>query len=291
MTDTITDREIKVCCATFYQSDVVRMLLGDVFHPGGLALTRHLGEVIGLGPGDHVLDVACGRGASAVHLAERFGCHVTGVDYGIDNIAAAEAHATDRGVAHLTAFRQGDAEGLPFDDGSFDAVISECSFCTFPNKVTAAAEMARVLRCPEHRCRRHLLHRPAEGHPGGRLGLTDMTVSGPLPDDVQNLLTWVACVAGAGTPEGYVATLRKAGFGHFIVQDRRDALLEMVDDVRRKLLGVELAVGLCRNSGGLGKLNLDDLDLSEGKRLARRAVELIEGGTVGYTLITARRKE
>jgi arsenite methyltransferase len=273
MTDTITDREIKVCCATFYQSDLVRMLLGDVLHPGGLELTHHLGTVIGLKEADRVLDVACGRGASAVHLAERFGCHVTGVDYGVENIAAAEAHATDRGVAHLTAFRQGDAEGLPFDDGSFDAVISECSFCTFPNKATASAEMARVLR------------------PGGRLGLTDMTVSGPLPDDVQNLLAWVACVAGAGTPEDYVATLRKAGFGHFIVQDRRDALLEMVDDVRRKLLGVELAVSLCRNSGGLGKLSLDDLDLSEGKRLARRAVELIEGGTVGYTLITARRKE
>jgi arsenite methyltransferase len=77
-----TDRQIKICCATFYQSDVVRMLLGDVFHPGGLALTQHLGEVIGLGPADHVLDVACGRGASAVHLAERFGCHVTGLDWG-----------------------------------------------------------------------------------------------------------------------------------------------------------------------------------------------------------------
>jgi hypothetical protein len=72
MTDTTKDREIMgqvARCATFYQSDVVRMLLGDVFHPGGLALTRHLGEVIGLGPGDRVLDVACGaQAASAVHL-------------------------------------------------------------------------------------------------------------------------------------------------------------------------------------------------------------------------------
>jgi len=263
VTDTTTDREIKICCATFYQSDAVRMLLGDVFHPGGLALTRHLGEVIGLGPGDHVLDVACGRGASAVHLAEHFGCHVTGLDYGAENVAAAQAHAADKGVAHLTIFHQGDAEGLPFDDGMFDAVISECSFCTFPDKATAAAEMARVLRCPDlFNCAQD---RPAEGRPSGRLGLTDMTVNSPLPDDIRSLLAWVACVAGAGTPEDYVATLRKAGFGHFIVQDRRDALLEMVDDVRRKLLGVELAVGLCRNSGGLGKLNLGDLDLSQGR--------------------------
>jgi arsenite methyltransferase len=298
-----TDREIKICCATFYQSDLVRMLMGDVLHPGGLALTRHLGEVLALGPGDRVLDVACGRGASAVHLAEQFGCHVTGLDYGPEDVAAAQARAAAKGVAHLTAFRQGDAEGLPFDDGSFDAVVSECSFCTFPDKATAAAEMARVLGS------------------GGRLGLTDMTVSGPLPDDIQSLLAWVACVAGAGTPEEYVATLREAGFTDFTVEDQRDALLEMVDDVRRKLLGVELAVGLgklsrsqipsrggshacpehSRRAAGLRawepallqnrdllKLGLGDLDLSEGKRLARRAVELIEEGAVGYTLIAAR---
>ena len=264
MSDTTTDREVKICCATFYQSDVVRMLLGDVLHPGGLALTRRLGEAIGLGPDDRVLDVACGRGVSAVHLAESFGCHVTGLDYGLENIAAAEAHAADRGVAHLTTFRQGDAEGLLFDDDAFDAVIPECSFCTFPNKAVAAAEMSRVLRA------------------SGRLGLTDVTVNGSLPEDIQTLLAWVACVAGAGTPEGYVATLSQAGFTDFTVEGQRDALLEMVNDVRRKLLGVELAAGL-------GKLDLGDLDLSEGKRLARRAVELIENGVVGYTLITARR--
>jgi hypothetical protein len=56
--------------------------------------------------------------------------------------------------------------------------------------------------------------------------------------------------------------------------------LELVDEIRRRLLGVELAVGL-------GKLDLGDLDLSEGKRLARRAVELIENGVVGYALIAA----
>ena len=265
MTENTPDREIKLCCATFYQSDVVRMLLGDVFHPGGLALTQHLGEAIGLGPGDRVLDVACGRGVSAVHLAERFGCHVTGLDYGAENIEAAQALGDEKGVAHLTAFRTGDAEGLPFDAGSFDVVVSECSFCTFLDKATAAAEMVRVLS------------------PGGRLGLTDMTVNGPLPDDIQSLLAWVACVAGAGPPEEYVATLQAAGFADFVVEDQSDALLEMVTNVRRKMLGVELAVKL-------GKIDLGDLDLDEGKRLARRAVELIENRTVGYALITARKR-
>jgi arsenite methyltransferase len=259
------EREIKLCCASFYQSDVVRMLLGDVFHPGGLDLTYHLGEVMGLGLGDRVLDVACGRGTSAVHLAEGFGCHVTGLDYGAENVAAAEALATDRELAHRTTFRQGDAEGLPFEDGTFDVVVSECSFCTFPDKATAAAEMVRVLRS------------------GGRLGLTDVTVNGTLPDEIQGLLAWVACVAGAGTPEDYVATLQAAGFADFVVEDHEDALLDMVADVRRKLLGVEL-------TAKLGKVDLGGLDLDDGKRLARRAVELIESGVVGYTLITARKE-
>ena len=266
MSSVAEDREIKVCCATFYQSDIVRMLFSDVFHPGGLALTRHLGEEIDLGPLDRVLDVACGRGASAVHLAKHFGCTVTGVDFGSENIAAAEGLAAESGVTDLTTFRQGDAERLPFDDGAFDAAVSECSFCTFPDKATAAAEMARVLRM------------------GGRLGLTDIAVNGPLPDDIQSLLALVACVAGAATPEDFVDILQGAGFAGFHVEDQRGALLDMAAGMRRRLLGVELAAAL-------GKIDLGGLNLDEGKRLARRAVELIDNGAVGYVLITAKKKE
>lgn len=275
----VTNREIKACCATFYESDIVRMLLGDALHPGGLALTRHLGKAIGLGPGDRVLDVACGRGGSAIHLADGFGCHVTGVDYGPENIAAAATQAVDRGIAHLTTFFPSDAEALPLDDGTFDAVISECSFCTFSDKAVAAGEMARVLAL------------------GGRLGLTDMTLSGPPPDDVESLLAWVACVAGAAAPDEYVATLRAAGFGRFTMEDQRDALLVMVKEVRRKLLGVELVIGLgrmgCSSETSASSVEaltevLGDVELTEAKRTARRVVELIEDGVVGYTLITAK---
>jgi len=272
MNEIAPSQEIKVCCATFYQSDLVRLLLGEVFHPGGLALTKHLGEVLGLNPAERVLDVACGRGYSAVHLAQNFGCRVMGLDFGSENVAAAQELAVEQGVAHLTDFRQGDAERLPFEDASFEAVISECSFCTFPDKRTAAAEMVRVLRS------------------GGRLGLTDMTVRGVLPEDIQSLLAWVACVAGAGSPEHYVAELEAAGLSYFQVEDQRGALLEMVNDVRRKLMGVELAAGLGKLKGS-GQLSeaLAGLDLEEGKRLARRALELIEENTVGYTLIVAQK--
>lgn len=264
MKDKKNGREIKICCAKFYQSDLVRMLLGDVLHPGGLELTGYLGMVVGLNSTDQVLDIACGRGTSVVYLAKRFGCHVTGLDYGPDNIAAAETHASADGVSHLTAFRQGDAEQLPFEDGTFDVIVSECSFCTFPEKTKAAQEMARVLRS------------------GGRLGMTDITVRGPLPEDIQSLLGWVACVAGASSPELYVATLKQAGFTGFTVEDKRGSLHDMVNDVCRKLLGAELAIGL-------SKLDFGDLHLSEAKRLAQRTLELIENGLISYTLFKARK--
>ena len=54
----------------------------------------------------------------------------------------------------------------------------------------------------------------------------------------------------------------------------------LVNEVRKELPAVELAVGP-------SKLDLGDLNMDDGKRLARRAVELIESGTVGYTLIGA----
>ena len=262
MSDAERRSQLKACCATFYEGDLARLLLGEVFHPGGLALTTHLGETIGLKQSDHVLDVACGRGLSAVDLAEVFGCRVTGIDYGGENVAAAQALAQARGLAERTAFRQADAEGLPFADGGFDAVIVECSFCTFPNKKAAAAEMARVLR------------------PGGRVALTDMTVSGSLPHQLHSLLSWVACISGAGRVEDYVAILGAAGFEAFVVEDQRQALLELVTEVRRRLLVAELAVALKR-------IDLGGVDLPEAKGLATLARELIEDGTVGYALVVA----
>src|SRR5580658_9408190 len=93
--------ELKSCCAALYQSDLARMLLGDSFHPGGQRLTRRLGEKLGLGPGLRLLDVASGRGESAIFLAREFGCHVTGVDFGAKNVEEASACAAAVEVGEL----------------------------------------------------------------------------------------------------------------------------------------------------------------------------------------------
>src|SRR5713101_142087 len=140
------NEELKACCATLYESDFARLLLGDSFHPGGLRLTRCLGEKLNLRPGLRVLDVASGKGESAIFLAQSFGCEVVGIDFGRENVNHATARASEAQIGQLVRFRQGDAEKLDFLDASFDAVICECAFCTFPDKHAAASEFSRILR-------------------------------------------------------------------------------------------------------------------------------------------------
>src|SRR5258708_8640212 len=71
---------IKQCCAAVYDSDAVKLLLGNSLHPGGTELTERLGRMLNLEPRNRVLDVAPGRGPSALTLATRFGCEGFGLD-------------------------------------------------------------------------------------------------------------------------------------------------------------------------------------------------------------------
>jgi ubiquinone/menaquinone biosynthesis C-methylase UbiE len=256
--------EIKTCCAAVYQSDWARLLLGDTFHPGGLALTERLGQLLELDARQRVLDVAAGNGTSAIFLAQRFGCVVVGVDYGEAAVQAAAQAAEAAGVGHLVRFARGDAERLPIADSTFDAVICECAFCTFPDKTAAAREFARVLR------------------PGGRVGLADLTRNGSLPAPLEGLLAWVACIADARPVAEYVRTLVGAGLVQECVEPLDGALRDLVRDVRTRLLAAELLVRL-------QKIELPAVDFEQARTMASAAADAVHAGLLGYTLVTAAR--
>src|SRR5713226_10401528 len=90
---------VKQCCARLYESDFAKLLLGDSFHPGGLRLTERLGTLLGLTSHSRVLDIASGKGTSALFLAERFGCEVLGIEYSGQNVEQANAAAAAKGIA------------------------------------------------------------------------------------------------------------------------------------------------------------------------------------------------
>jgi arsenite methyltransferase len=252
--------QLKSCCAAVYQSDFVRFLLGDSFHPGGIRLTERLGVLLHLGPLSRVLDVASGKGESAIFLAQRFGCKVVGIDFGVENVSEATRRAAAAGVADVTSFRQGDAEQIDCPDDSFDVVICECAFCTFPDKSKAAAEFERVLK------------------PFGRVGLSDLTRSGPLPKELEGLLAWVACIADARPGDEYADYLKAAGFKAVQIEAHDEGLAEMVRGIQGKLLSAELMLNL-------KKLNLPGVDLGPAKVLARSAADAVRAGLLGYSLV------
>ncbi|MGH8142561.1 MAG: class I SAM-dependent methyltransferase [Steroidobacteraceae bacterium] len=257
--------DVKRCCADLYGSDITRWLLGESFHPGGLALTREIAQQLQLRPGSRLLDVACGRGTSALHIAENFRCEVVGADLSGANVRAAHDEAMRRGLSPLARFVVTDAEALDFPDAGFDAILCECAFCTFPDKPAAARELNRVLR------------------PGGLLGLSDLTrVDEPLPEELNGLLAWVSCIADAQPAERYATWLRCAGFTDIDMRDRSACLMELVQQVRAKL-------GIFEIMTALKKLAVPGLDLGRAKGLARAAVAAVEKGQLGYATIVVRK--
>jgi arsenite methyltransferase len=258
----IPSEQVKSCCVDLYSNEVAKLLVGESFHPGGVELTERLGRLLELGPQHHVLDVAAGLGTSAIYLAQRFSCRVTGVDLSQSNVERAGEAAAAAGVGALVSFQKGDAEGLPFADASFDAVVCECAFCTFPDKPTAASEMARVLR------------------QGGMVGISDLTRNRELPPELQGVLAWVACVGDAGPVDAYRQHLVQAGLRSVVVENHDQALVEMVEGIRLKLMAASLMVAL-------KKVEWPGGDWKSARDMAASALREVRQGNLGYSILTA----
>lgn len=259
-------QQVKACCAAAYSSDIVAMLLGDSYHPGGLTLTRRLASHLGLTKGARVLDAAAGRGTTALLLAHEYHVSVDGLDLSPGNVALATGAAARADLADRVNFAVGDAEHLPYPDGAFDAVVCECALCTFPDKPRAAVEFARVLR------------------PGGRIGVTDVTAHPDrLPTELTTLAAWVACVADARPLDAYAELLTDAGLRISSTEPHDTAMTHMIDQIQARLTVVQLTA---RDRAEAHGLNLD-LDRAEPVFAAARAA--ISDGALGYGLLVARK--
>lgn len=112
-----------------------------MFRPWAAALLRHARP----GAGESVLDVACGTGVVAREVAPLVGTtgRVVGLDMNAPMLDLARALAPPEGAAIL--WQEGDAEHLPFADGSFDLVLCQHALSFFPDRSAASREMRRVL--------------------------------------------------------------------------------------------------------------------------------------------------
>ncbi|RPI33510.1 MAG: methyltransferase domain-containing protein [Chloroflexota bacterium] len=188
------------CDNSMYSPDLLSGLPSDV---AGFSLG--CGDPItqaGLKPGEIVLDLGSGGGLDCFLASRQVGetGRVIGVDMTPEMLARARSAAQRMGIANVE-FRQGYLEELPVENESVDVVISNCVINLSPDKNRVFREVYRTLK------------------PGGRFSVSDIVISGQLPDTLrENMEAWSACVSGAIPAEDYVAGLTAAGFVDVKVQ-------------------------------------------------------------------------
>ena len=140
---------------------------------------EELCEALDLKAGSKVLDVAAGNGMASLAAARRW-CDVTSTDYVPALLERGRARAASEGWQ--IEFREADAENLPFDDNSFDTVLSTFGVMFTPNQDRAAAELMRVCK------------------PKGQIGLANWTPEGFIGQVFKTLGKYLPPPAGTKSP-------------------------------------------------------------------------------------------
>jgi len=221
-------------------------------------------EAADLRAGQRVLDVAAGNGNATLAAARR-GCEVTSTDY----VPALLERGRERAAAerlHNIDFIEADAEALPFDDASFDAVVSTFGCMFAPNAQRVAAEMLRVCR------------------PGGRIAMANWTPEGFIGQVFKTIGRHVPPPAGVQSPALWGSSARiQELFGehatHIVTQTRqfnfRYRSAGHMQDVFRSYYGPILKAFAALDAEGQEALGHD---------LAKLMDQFDQGGSAGLVI-------
>jgi arsenite methyltransferase len=163
--------------------------------------------IAALQPGEIVLDLGSGAGFDAFLAAKQVGKtgRVIGVDMTPEMVAKARELAKTEEYSNIE-FRLGEIENLPVADSSVDVIMSNCVINLSPGKDRVFREAFRVLR------------------PGGRLAISDVVATAPLPEAVRNnLALYSSCIGGAITITEIETMLGESGFQNIRIQPRDES--------------------------------------------------------------------
>ncbi len=173
--------------------------------------------------GDTVLDLGSGAGFDCFLASHKVGKtgKVIGLDMTEAMIDKARILAREHGYSNV-AFRLGDIEKMPFDDGSVDVIISNCVINLAPDKSKVFKEAYRVLKN------------------GGKMYVSDIVLLGKLTDEQLNdedLLC--SCVAGALQKDDYLNKIRNAGFTVNIIEEDKEISEKQYDGLALESIRLE----------------------------------------------------
>ncbi|OBU12513.1 hypothetical protein AYY18_15375 [Morganella psychrotolerans] len=170
--------------------------------PGGRVATEWLLSHSGLQSDSRVLEIACNMGTTAIEIAQRFQCHITGIDMDKQALANARKNILQNGLSHLVTVQEADASKLPFPDNHFDVVINEAMLTMYADKAKTrlVQEYLRVLK------------------PGGRLLTHDIALTTPREEEcvTQEMQAAIHVKAQPMLSDDWLALFRDAGFCNVI---------------------------------------------------------------------------
>ena len=157
-----------------------------------------LAEIAKIKRTDTVLDAGCGVGGSAIFLAKKFGCRVTGITLSQNQVNSAIKNAEENKVNNFTNFKVGNFTKTDFDNNSFDVIWAIESVCHANNREKFIEEASRILKN------------------GGRLIIADGFASKTDYDSAwKHLMTsWLNgwCINSLDTKEDFENSLKKSKF-------------------------------------------------------------------------------
>jgi phosphoethanolamine N-methyltransferase len=184
---------------------MLELIWGDGYMaPGGPGNVAKL--LRGIEPnGKRILDIGCGIGGPVFEMANTHGAKVVGIDLEAPLIERAQEDAIKHGLSDRCTFQTVEAGPLPFDDQSFDIVISSGAFTQISDKGGILGESYRVLR------------------PGGYLSCYDwLKPEGEYSDDMRYWFKVEGLTYALETLEGYAQHLIDAGFVDIVSDDASD---------------------------------------------------------------------
>lgn len=212
----------------------------DQFHTRGLAATIELAKLTGVDADTAVLDVGSGIGGPARVLAATHGCRVTGVDLSEPFVDAARYLTERTGQSATVSFRIANALELPFDSGSFEAVLLQHVAMNIADRAALYHEVRRVL------------------NPKGRFATYDIVLNS---DEPHYPAPWARSpetsflLSAASTRDA----IERAGFRTIVYQDDTEAAKAWIAQLRASgppsppNLGVVMGSDFAQSLANLGR--------------------------------------
>ncbi len=258
---------IESCCANLYGNPLLELIAGQSLHPGGLATTRRLLAEARLRRGTRLLDAGCGLGASARLAALDFGLTVDACDVSPTALRRAAALAADAGAT--IRFSEASLLRLPYADGAFGAVLSECVLSA-TDKRTALAELRRVTAN------------------GGALLISDVTAADPIvaPEPLASAL----CLSQAWRATEMEDVIGSMGYVVARAWDETTEISRLIDRLEARA-GLFVVLARDAQSQPLGGFAEELARLPSPQRVGTAVAEarrLVREGRIGYRAVIAR---